>query len=1103
MKSVHLIRIFSFFLAFSFLISLCACNMSKPSDSPDASMIDTSDNENSREESTPPSGDHSTDSSGTSPDDEDVPGTDKPIGSIVPVPDDVPDDEEVPVVDEKTDPALTAIPFRAEAVGGQETVAGGYKIDMGDLPQIYLAEHPEWVQLYNASWHMNKTHIQRIPAAVNPGTPYYIDEAFTDNIFVWDTLFMMLFDKYGIHQFPVLSSLDNFYFCQTDSSGEDNGYIPREIKEKTGEDYWDGYLDENATNPPLFSWAEWELYQIHGDISRFSKIIEGKTIYQRLVAHYQFIETNKKMPNGLYGKTTGLGTGLDNTPNQGSGQTHNSLSIQQAQNAYYLAKIAKAMGNTKDAAFYEQEHTRISDLINKKMWNGSTQMYSNLTISGDFTDVSTPTTLWSLIAKVATKDRAASLISHHALNSQKMFRPNGLATLSYDHREYVAQGGYWHGGLWAPTSYQYIKGLEAYGYNTVAFEESVRHIQALSDVYQAGFKADYVPMATLWETYSSEYLRQGYMQDDREASHSNFAGWTPCLTVGLMLENLIGLKINAPENQITWTANLTEENGVSNLYYVNDGKVNRVSLAAGARNSASAPMTFTVKAERAFRLRVNAAGTSAIYEIAAGTHTYRIGTGDEGKHASLGVVSRPLAGNTALVNSSVAASAKDYIYFTDTKNTSILDGITCQAGRRSGLIYNVNTVGRSQAFAAGSLTHSASPDMAGLGYAGAVKLTRSYFAAGNEGFMLCAKATNSLQTLRLVVEVDSSAGILSAALSDASASQVTLKVSNGTYVIDIPFTASSVNRYLLVKWTVDNEAAKSGSVSLLGAFLVEGGIELPSVPTEPKLTRGDGQFVVNAASSDGNPYDSWKILVTDDTGRNVTYKVPSLPYTISKQQNDRAYTVKVIGIKGGYESAESKGKVIIPRKPYTDYSKIEADTVRLDREVLHLTESGAVDWVQFSTDDERYAQKKGGTAIYGYRRNHTASPNGEKGRVLDAPVYYTYSDCESGTTTPVNMSGVQTRGEGNGFSFFLRDTGKAQTLYLYTGVWSASARLEFIVNGRVQYTTNHQGSGMNVYRTKISYKTANPDDVVEIRLTLTDSGGGSALLLAAALDSAY
>ena len=48
MKSVHLIRIFSFFLAFSFLISLCACNMSKPSDSPDASMIDTSDNENSR-----------------------------------------------------------------------------------------------------------------------------------------------------------------------------------------------------------------------------------------------------------------------------------------------------------------------------------------------------------------------------------------------------------------------------------------------------------------------------------------------------------------------------------------------------------------------------------------------------------------------------------------------------------------------------------------------------------------------------------------------------------------------------------------------------------------------------------------------------------------------------------------------------------------------------------------------------------------------------------------------------------------------------------------------------------------------------------------------
>lgn len=1100
MKYMHLIRIVSLLSVFSLLLGLCACKKGKTSDSSDVSnfVSDSSseDSENPKNESAPP-----TDSSGTPPNNTDTPNTDKPIGPVRPVPDDMPDDQEVPVVDGNTDPALTAVPFRAEAVGIQETVAGGYKIDMGDLPQIYLAEHPEWVQLYNASWHMNKTHIQRIPAAVNPGTPYYIDEAFTDNIFVWDTLFMMLYDKYGLHQFPVLSSLDNFYFCQTDSEGPDNGYIPREIKEKTGEDYWEGYTDENATNPPLFSWAEWELYQIHGDTARFSKVIDGKTIYKRLVEHYQFIETNKKMPNGLYGKTTGLGTGLDNTPNQGSGQTHNSLSIQQAQNAYYLAQIAKAMGNTKDAAFYEQEHKRISDLINKKMWNESTQMYSNLTIGGDFTDVSTPTTLWSLVARVATKDRAASLISSHALNSQKLFRPNGLSTLAYDHREYVAQGGYWHGGLWAPTSYQYIKGLEAYGYNTVAFEESVRHIQALSDVYQAGFKADYVPMATLWETYSSEYLRQGYMEDDREASHSNFAGWTPCLTVGLMLENLIGLKIQAPENQITWTANLTEENGVSNLYYVHNGQVNRVSLAAGARKGALDPMTFTVKAERAFRLRVNAAGTSAIYEIKAGTHTYRIGTGGESHPASLGVVSRPLSGNTALVNADAASSFKDSVYFTDTENSAILDGIPYQAGKRSGLIYNVNTVGRSQAFAAGSLIRSASPDMTGLGYANAVKLTRRYFAAGNEGFMLCAKATNSLQTLRLVVETDSD-GILTALLSDASAAAVTLKVSNGTYVVDIPFTASSVNRYLLVKWTVDNETAKDGSVSLLGAFLLEGGIELPAVPTEPQLTRGDGQFVVNAASSNGKPYDSWKILVSDDKGRKVTYTVPSLPYTISQRQNDCSYTVKVIGVKGGYESIASKEKVVIPRKPYTDYSKIEAGTVRVDREVLHLTETGSVDWMQFSTDDDKYAQKKGGTALYGYRRNHTAVPNGEKGRVLDAPVSYTYSDCESGTTAPINMSGVQTRGEGNGFSFFLRDTGKAQTLYLYTGVWSASARLEFIVNGRVEYTTNHQGGGMNVYRTKISYKTASPDDVVEVRLTLTDSGGGSALLLAAALDSA-
>ena len=49
---------------------------------------------------------------------------------------------------------LTSIPF-GTAMGAArepEIVAGGYEIDMADLPKVHFAEHPEWEELYDAAW---------------------------------------------------------------------------------------------------------------------------------------------------------------------------------------------------------------------------------------------------------------------------------------------------------------------------------------------------------------------------------------------------------------------------------------------------------------------------------------------------------------------------------------------------------------------------------------------------------------------------------------------------------------------------------------------------------------------------------------------------------------------------------------------------------------------------------------------------------------------------------------------------------------------------------------------------------------------------------------
>ena len=78
------------------------------------------------------------------------------------------------------------------------------------------------------------------------------ETAFNGNIFQWDTIFMMMFARYGHGHLPAIQSLDNFYARQHTS-----GFIAREISRTTGKDFF-FYGPVNLVNPPLFSWVCWD-----------------------------------------------------------------------------------------------------------------------------------------------------------------------------------------------------------------------------------------------------------------------------------------------------------------------------------------------------------------------------------------------------------------------------------------------------------------------------------------------------------------------------------------------------------------------------------------------------------------------------------------------------------------------------------------------------------------------------------------------------------------------------------------------------------------------------------------------------------------------------
>lgn len=281
------------------------------------------------------------------------------------------------------------------------------------------------------------------------------------------------------------------------------------------------------------------------------------------------------------------------------------------------------------------------------------------------------------------------------------------------------------------------------------------------------------------------------------------------------------MTINAPENTVNWQVNLTEHFSVSNLYFVNNGQANRVSLAAAERNSATDPLRFTVKCDHPFTLRVHAAGVTKDFQIEAGEHTFLLGDAEpqEEKCASLSVKALSVDGTCPITKAQIE-NAIDFVYFTN-EGSGLLSSYAVNA--KGDGIFNLSTIGRPTP----GVKVEGKGALSAIGYEQSVSLSRSHYAAGNEGFMLCAKASTDTRVVRMLVTVGKGAkGILTASLSDASAPAQSFRLEEGQYLLEIPYSAASESRYLLVKWCLDNGALSTSqkedpalTVSLEGILL--------------------------------------------------------------------------------------------------------------------------------------------------------------------------------------------------------------------------------------------------------------------------------------------
>lgn len=478
------------------------------------------------------------------------------------------------------------------------------------LPQPIYEQNELWCDTYWKAWEIAFGNFYA-PTADNGFVSSYIDAAFNNCIFLWDTSFMTMFCNYAHPLIPGIASLDNFYAKQHLS-----GEICREISRVDGTDcpLWVNhnreplysawgykipertktpitYIDRKAPvsppvhtldnfNHPIMAWAELESYKVTGDSERL------RMVYHPLRAQYQAFKRHILQGNGLY--MTDWASMDNSSRNQYliGGGTGIDISCEMALFADNLVTIASLTGNKKDIAEYRADYKELSAKINSLMWDDQKEFYFDLTLDGKMVGMKTVAAYWSLISGVADRTQSDVLVSH-LTNPQSFGCKNMVPTLAANEQGFSDVGDYWCGSVWAPTTTMVIAGLERYGYRSLATKIALNHIDLVSKVCKT--------TGTIWENYAPNRESEGYHADGRPVA-KDFVGWSGIAPIKLLIEYAIGLKPDAQSNTIEWTIASDKKLGCRNFRF--NGNV--VSLETEMCNS----NIISVEAEQPFTLIV-------------------------------------------------------------------------------------------------------------------------------------------------------------------------------------------------------------------------------------------------------------------------------------------------------------------------------------------------------------------------------------------------------------------------------------------------------------------------------------------------------------------
>ena len=450
-----------------------------------------------------------------------------------------------------------------------------------NLPQPVWEGHQDYIDCYWKAWNLAFGNLCKGDG--NTGfVSDYIDTAFNGCIFMWDSSFILMFGKYADRIFNFQSTLDNFYSHQ-----HRDGFICREIEESTGKDHFSRH-DPSSTGPELLPWCEWEYYLNFGDKDRLGKV------FYPLMAYHRWMKEHRTWQDGSY-FSTGWGCGMDNIPRLQEGYSRtfshgHMVWVDTCMQELLACNVLIDMANELDEKDYIDElvaeRDNLEQIINQKLWDEKSGFYYDLWKNGQHNMVRHIGAYWSLISQCASVDQAERLVDY--LTDEKEFAtPHPIPALSKSHPNYNEDGEYWSGGVWAPTNYMVLKGLDKYGKYHLSHKIGKKHLQNVVSVYNK--------CGTLFENYAPKGNEKGL------PSKPDFVGWTGLVPISVLFEYVFGIKPDAKNKKIVWHIELTEKHGVEKYPFGTDGEL---TLLCESRQNADEKPQITFKSNTPVELEV-------------------------------------------------------------------------------------------------------------------------------------------------------------------------------------------------------------------------------------------------------------------------------------------------------------------------------------------------------------------------------------------------------------------------------------------------------------------------------------------------------------------